>query len=162
GWALGSGDYGGVGVGGLATAGGIGFLSRQYGLTIDHIRAVELVLADGRAVRASRDENPDLFWAVRGAGANFGVVAAFEFEGDPLRVVGVARPALVASALADGWRRYGGLASAAPRDTTVFLATGRPRRGQSIIHLYGMVASPDPEVIVARLTPFTELGLLAQ
>jgi FAD/FMN-containing dehydrogenase len=162
GWALGSGDYGGVGVGGLATAGGIGFLSRQYGLTIDHIRAVELVLADGRAVRASRDENPDLFWAVRGAGANFGVVTAFEFEVDQLREVGFAQLVLVTSDLADALRRYGWLASTAPRDTTVFLATGRPRRGQSIIHLYGMVASPDPEVIVARLTPFTELGLLAQ
>src|SRR5690606_4587085 len=71
GWALGSGDYGGVGVGGLATAGGIGLLGRAHGLTIDRLRAVELVLADGTLVRASADEHPDLFWAVRGAGANF-------------------------------------------------------------------------------------------
>lgn len=58
GWALGSGDYGGVGVGGLATAGGIGFLSRKHGLTIDHVRAIDLVLADGTPVRASDTENP--------------------------------------------------------------------------------------------------------
>jgi len=162
GWALGSGDYGGVGVGGLATAGGIGLLSRQYGLTIDHLRAVELVLADGRIVRASRDENPDLFWAVRGAGANFGVVTAFEFEVDEVREVGFAQLVLVSPDIEDALRRYGRLASTAPRDTTVFLVTGRPRQGQSIIQLYGVVASPDPEVIVQRLTPFTELGLLAQ
>ena len=162
GWALGSGDYGGVGVGGLATAGGIGLLSRKYGLTIDHLRAVDLVLADGRAVRASRDENPDLFWAVRGAGANFGVVTAFEFDVDEVREVGFAQLVLVSPDIEGSLRRYGRLASTAPRDTTVFLVTGRPRQGQSIIQLYAMVASPDPEVIVERLTPFTELGLLAQ
>src|SRR5699024_11805143 len=62
GWALSSGDSGGVGVGGLATTGGIGFLGRAHGLTIDHVRAVQLVLADGSVVRASESENPDLFW----------------------------------------------------------------------------------------------------
>ncbi|WP_121701556.1 LLM class flavin-dependent oxidoreductase, partial [Streptomyces sp. E5N298] len=63
GWALSSGDYGGVGVGGLATAGGIGYLARGHGLTIDRLRAVEMVLADGSVVRADDSENPDLFWA---------------------------------------------------------------------------------------------------
>src|SRR5690606_39069680 len=82
GWALTSGDYGGVGVGGLATAGGIGMLGRSHGLTLDHVRAAELVLADGSRVRASRTEHPDLFWAVRGAGANFGVVTSLEVEVD--------------------------------------------------------------------------------
>ncbi|MBX6752092.1 MAG: FAD-linked oxidoreductase, partial [Micromonosporaceae bacterium] len=62
----------------------------------------------------------------------------------------------------DALRRYGRLASTAPRDTTVFLVTGRPRQGQYVIQLYAMVASPDPAVILERLTPFTELGLLAQ
>ncbi|MEO7122197.1 MAG: LLM class flavin-dependent oxidoreductase [Lacisediminihabitans sp.] len=61
GWALSSGDYGGVGVGGLATAGGVGWLVREHGLTIDHLRAVEMVLADGSVVRADEQENPDLF-----------------------------------------------------------------------------------------------------
>ncbi|GAA1767945.1 FAD-binding protein [Luedemannella helvata] len=162
GWALGSGDYGGVGVGGLATAGGIGFLSRRYGLTIDRLRAVELVLADGSPVRATTADNPDLFWAVRGAGANFGVATAFEFEASDVREVGWAQLALVSTDLEASLRRFGELASAAPRDTTVFLVTGRPRQGQSVIQLYAMVDQRDPEIIVERLTPFTELGLLAQ
>lgn len=162
GWALGSGDYGGVGVGGLATAGGIGFLSRNYGLTIDHLRAVELVLADGRQVRATRDENADLFWAVRGAGANFGVATAFEFEVNELRQIGWAHLVLVSSDIEATLRRYGHLASTAPRDTTAFLVTGRPRIGQYVIQLFAIVDSDDPDVIVERLTPFTELGTLAQ
>ncbi|MEQ4306223.1 FAD-binding oxidoreductase [Plantactinospora sp. B6F1] len=161
-WALGSGDYGGVGVGGLATAGGIGLLSRRYGLTIDHLRAVDLVLADGTQVRAGKEENPDLFWAVRGAGANFGVATAFEFEVDELREIGWAHLVLVSSDMAQTLRRFGELASTAPRDTTVFFVTGRPRQGQSAVQLFSVVDAQDPEVIVDRLTPFTELGLLAR
>src|SRR5262249_57319850 len=69
-----------VGIGGLATGGGIGRLSRRFGLTLDSIRSVDLVTADRKLVRASEIENPDLFWAVRGGGGNFGVVIAFEFE----------------------------------------------------------------------------------
>ncbi len=162
GWALGSGDYGGVGVGGLATAGGIGLLSREHGLTIDHLRAVELVLADGRRVRASADEHPGLFWAVRGAGANFGIATAFEFEVDEVDEVGWAKLALLSPDLEGSLRDFGRIATAAPRDTTVFLVTGRPHEGQSVIQLYAIVDDPDPDVIVERLTPFTGIGLLAQ
>src|SRR5690606_17531170 len=147
GWALGSGDYGGVGVGGLATAGGIGLLSREYRLTIDHLRAVELVLADGTRVRASHDENADLFWAVRGAGANFGVATAFEFGVAELRHVGFAQLVMASADVEETLRRYGQLASTAPRDTTVFFVTGRPRGGWSVVQLYAVVASADRDVI---------------
>jgi hypothetical protein len=162
GWAIGSGDYGGVGVGGLATAGGIGFLSREHGLTIDQLRAVELVLADGSKVRASAEENPDLFWAVRGAGPNFGVGTAFEFEAADVGDVGWAQLILVSTDLEGTLRRYGKLAAGAPRDTTVFLVTGTPRQGQSVIQLFGVVDNADPDVVIARLTPFLDLGTLAQ
>jgi hypothetical protein len=162
GWALGSGDYGGVGVGGLATAGGIGLLSRKHGLTIDHLRGVELVLADGTRVRASADEHADLFWAMRGAGANFGIATAFEFEVDEVDDVGWARLALVTPDLEGSLRDFGRIASTAPRDTTAFLVTGRPQEGQSVIQLFSIVDDPDPDVIVERLTPFTGIGLLAQ
>src|SRR6185312_13799668 len=79
GLAITSGDYGGVGVGGLATAGGIGWFAREHGLTIDHLRAVDVVLADGTLAHTSETENPDLYWAMRGAGANFGVAVSFDF-----------------------------------------------------------------------------------
>ena len=68
-----------TGVAGLTLGGGMGRLQRKLGLTIDSLLAVELVTADGPIVRASEDENPELFWAMRGAGANFGIVTSFEF-----------------------------------------------------------------------------------
>ena len=77
------GVVGHTGVAGLTLGGGVGRLQRRFGLTIDSLRSVELVTADGRRVRASADEESDLFWGVRGAGANFGVVTSLELELHP-------------------------------------------------------------------------------
>jgi FAD/FMN-containing dehydrogenase len=77
------GVVGHTGVAGLTLGGGVGRLQRRFGLTIDSLRAVELVTADGDLVRASADEEPELFWGLRGAGANFGVATSLELELHP-------------------------------------------------------------------------------
>ena len=79
-----AGTASGTGVGGLAVAGGIGWLTRAYGLSIDNLQDVYLVTAKGEQVHASHQDNTDLFWGMRGAGSNFGVVTRFEFQGVPL------------------------------------------------------------------------------
>ncbi|MCX5059326.1 FAD-binding oxidoreductase [Streptomyces sp. NBC_00201] len=130
-----------TGVGGLALGGGLGHLTRRCGLTIDNILAADVVLADGQQVRASADENSDLFWAIRGGGGNFGVVTSFEFRLHEVSTV-VAGPTFwpveVSPEVLSAYRDF---LPNAPRELNAFF-------------LYGTVppAPPFPEDIQMRKT----------
>lgn len=118
GLALSSGDTASVGVGGLTLGGGIGWMVRAWGLASDQLVGAQVVTARGDVVEVSASSHPDLFWALRGGGGNFGVVTRFDFEAHPLDGVvnavfgieGEARPAL---------RALAGLMKTAPRELTV-------------------------------------------
>lgn len=164
GWALTSGDYGGVAVGGLATAGGVGWFAREHGLTIDHLRAADVMLADGTVVHASAAENADLFWALRGAGANFGIVLAFEFEVAELaHDVGFARLVMDATDMEGVLERWGAAVEAAPRDLTSQLILTSARGGQPPLAIVSAVVDSErPETVIERLQPLVVAGLYDQ
>ncbi|GAA4189696.1 hypothetical protein GCM10022288_17910 [Gryllotalpicola kribbensis] len=159
GLAITSGDYGGVGVGGLATAGGVGWFAREHGLTIDHLRSVDVVLASGEHVRAAADENPELFWAMRGAGANFGVAVSFEFQAQRVGRLGFAQLAFDASDTAGFLTRWGAAVEASDRRVTgsvILSGGGRARYAQALI----AVDSDDPDTIVELLQPIAGVAPL--
>ncbi|MBX6750788.1 MAG: FAD-binding oxidoreductase [Micromonosporaceae bacterium] len=118
-----SGIVGSTGVGGLTLGGGHGYLSRKYGLTIDNLLEAEVVLADGRVVTASEDQHPDLFWALRGGGGNFGIVTSFTFRLHPVATVYCGPTAWPASATADVLRWYKDFLPSQPPELTGFFAT---------------------------------------
>jgi FAD/FMN-containing dehydrogenase len=111
-----------TGVAGLTLHGGAGHLRRKYGLTIDNLLSVDIVTADGELRRASATENEDLFWAVRGAGSNFGVVTSFEFQAHPVgptvMVGAVFYPFEAVHTLLPAWRDY---VSSAPNELSSIL-----------------------------------------
>jgi FAD/FMN-containing dehydrogenase len=157
GWAISSGDHGNVGVGGLATAGGIGWLARSYGLTIDHIRAVEMVLADGTLVRADPDHEPELFWAARGAGDSVGIALAFEIEAAPVASIGFAQVVVEADRGGRTLRRWSEHMTRAARELTSTV-TLFPNRGGFAAQFTAVVADDDPERTRRLAEPLARLG----
>jgi hypothetical protein len=111
-----------TGVGGLTLGGGMGHLTRQFGLTIDSMLSADVVLADGRFVVASADENPDLFWAIRGGGGNFGVVTSFLFQAHPAQIVCAGPMLWELDQAAAIMKWYGGFIPKAPEELNGFFA----------------------------------------
>jgi FAD/FMN-containing dehydrogenase len=110
--AIGFGDTGSVGIGGITLGGGVGYLVRKYGLTIDDLLAAEVVTADGQLLRTDAETHPDLFWAIRGGGGNFGVATRFRYRLHELpSIVG---GMLILPATADVVARFMAEAAAAP------------------------------------------------
>jgi FAD/FMN-containing dehydrogenase len=159
------GDSGSVGIAGLTLGGGIGWLVRKYGLAIDNLVSVEVVTADGRIVIASEDRNPDLFWAIRGGGGNFGVVTRFQYRLVPVgQVFG---GALFMPFTRDVLRGLGPIAAAAPEElsTITFVMAAPPLPFVPVEHHFKPAvvvmfvhASDDIAAGMAALEPFRALA----
>ena len=153
-----------TGVAGLTLGGGIGYLTRTYGLACDNLLSVDLVTAAGEFVRASADENPDLFWALRGGGGNFGVVTSLEFQ---LHEVGpmVATATLFyaiedARAVLDQYRTFN---ETAPDELACYaMIVNAPedlpeQQGKAVLAIVGLY-SGNVEEGLALMTPLKEMG----
>jgi FAD/FMN-containing dehydrogenase len=161
-----TGVVGHTGVGGLTLGGGTGRLQRMFGLTIDNLRAVDLVTADGRQVRASVTDEPELFWAIRGAGANFGVVTSFEFNLQPFAGTLYRRVVVYSAEQAhDAWATFAAFAAVATDKVSASFLLGLAEPavdypaqvGGKPIAMIGVNYSGEPDTLAADLRPL-ELG----
>jgi FAD/FMN-containing dehydrogenase len=157
--AITCGDTGDVGVGGLATAGGIGWLARRDGLTIDEIETVELVTADGCFHRVDATHEPDLFWAMRGAGANFGVATAFELRARRCEEIVVTMTLWDGAELNGLLARWAAAAEAAPRELSGALTVTAYGPGLPVsAHAISVYAGGDARRAAAALGPPDEIA----
>ena len=164
GLAVGFGDTGSVGIGGLTLGGGVGYLVRKYGLTIDNLLAAEVVTADGQILHVDADSHPDLFWALRGGGGNFGVATRFKFRlHDVPSVVGgililPAKPEVIAGFMAEAEaapEELSSIANVMPAPPMPFLPA--EVHGKLIIMAI-MVYAGDSESGQRALAPFRALA----
>jgi len=164
GLATSAGDTASVGLGGLTLGGGIGWMVRKYGLAIDNLLSAELATADGRLLHASAEEHPDLFWALRGGGGNFGVATAFQFRLQPAGTIlggGIVYPATCA--VLRGWADY---ASQAPDELTtiVFIMPAPPApfipadQVGKLVAIIGLCYVGDLETGQPVVEPLRQLG----
>ena len=123
GLAIPSGMISTTGVGGLTLGGGVGYLTRKYGLTIDNLLEAVMVLADGSLVTVNAKENTDLFWAIRGGGGNFGVVTSFTFQAHPVKTVMGGPTLWPIEKVEEIMAWYDGFIHEAPDDLNGFIAT---------------------------------------
>jgi len=165
GLAVGFGDTGTVGLGGLTLGGGVGYLARKHGLTIDNLIAADVVTADGEALRVDEESDPDLFWAIRGGGGNLGVATRFQFRLHPVdQVVG---GMLVLPATAQTVAGFIAAAEAAPDElTTIANVMNCPplpfvadEHHGSLVIMAVMCWAGDVEDGLAAMAPFEGLAV---
>jgi len=158
--AISSGDTKSVGVGGLTLIGGIGWKVRKYGLALDNLVAVELVTADAEVVRASAEENAELFWAVRGGGGNFGIVTAFEFTAHPTTDVFFGRIAFPAAELATVLQGWADHLRTAPEALTSIVDFANPFAGgrEAPVEVHVAFDGDDAELAAQAIDPIRRLG----
>ncbi len=160
GLAISSGDTKSVGVGGLTLSGGIGWKVRKYGLALDNLAAAEVVTASGDVVRASETEHPELFWAIRGGGGNFGVVTAFEFVAHPTTDVFFGKIAFPAAEAATVLARWADYLRGAPDELTSTVEFANPFTGGAFapVEIYVAYDGDDPGRAAAAIDPIRRLG----
>ena len=147
-----------TGVAGLTLGGGIGWLVGKHGMTIDNLLKVDLVTADGEFLTVSGTEHPDLFWALRGGGGNFGVVTCFEFQLHPLdRVLtgSISYPIEAAGALLERYREF---TAAAPDEITTYLGFGTDEESGSRVCGFDFCYAGDPVEGERVIEPLRRLG----
>jgi FAD/FMN-containing dehydrogenase len=166
GLGLTSGDTKDVGVGGLTLGGGIGWMVRKHGLAVDNLLGARVVTADGELVAASAGENPDLFWALRGGGGNFGVVVDFDFVAQPVTTVHFGTVAYQLDSVTDLVRRWRDAMRVAPEELSSTLALLPPMGDGPRQAMLLLCYAGDPGTPVARadeaIEPLLELGQVVQ
>jgi FAD/FMN-containing dehydrogenase len=148
-----------TGAGGLVTGGGFGRLARRFGLSIDNLLSADVVSADGQLRRASPDENPDLFWGIRGGGGNFGVVTSFEFRLHPMQrqVLGgqILFPIARARDVLSVYAEYG---PRAPDTLQLDCMTAKPPGDEPGASGFGICFSGPPGEYERAVAPIRQLG----
>ena len=160
GLAISSGDTRSVGVGGLTLTGGIGWKVRKYGLALDNVIAAEVVTAGGEVVQASAEQNPELFWAIRGGGGNFGIVTVLEFAAHATTDVfhgRMAFPASEAVTVLQGWADH---LRNAPEELTSIAEFANPFAGgpDAPVEIRVTFDSDDPDLAAQAIDPIRRLG----
>ncbi|MFS1664532.1 FAD-binding oxidoreductase [Streptococcus sp. zg-JUN1979] len=162
-WIITSGNFGDVGVGGLTVAGGIGYFTKTYGLTINRLVSATVVCPDGKIYQVSEDNHSDLFWAIRGGMTQVGLVTEYVFKAQPMASktndasVGYLEIDYQATDLSDFLDKWSQLAKEAPDYVASFLSISQLPEGTYFVHADNVCSLSNEEIVEASFAPFYQL-----